>query len=116
LAARAQLRWARKAGNDYYTRLAAAVRSYGATKLPLGHVDAHFPVPVQGQRLDATHAKAMDTALSARWKNGAGARVFGELWEWKGSVLVSKAALLKAAGLPAERGDGEPRVWQFSVL
>jgi hypothetical protein len=103
LVARTQLKWARAAGNDYYTRLAAAVRSYGATALPSGHEDAGFDVPAQGVRLDATHAKAMDTALSARWKNGAGARVFRELWEWKGSVLVSKATLLKAAQAQARR-------------
>lgn len=45
--------WAREAGDDYYTRLAAAVNSYATPSPP----DATIQLPVRGEKTTTLYAK-----------------------------------------------------------
>jgi hypothetical protein len=98
---RSRLRWAGEAGDDHYTRLAAAVNSHAATSPP----DAAVQLPERGKKTATLYAKQMDVAMSTRWKQAGGEQLYGEHWvRDKSKPLKATGGLLEMALQARERG------------
>lgn len=101
---RSRLRWARKTGDDYYTRLAASVNSYAAPS----HPNAEIQLPERRQQSAAWFAKRMDSAMSRRWAAG-GNDVYGEHWLKGRNGQPLKATGQLVLKVMAARGEGPVR-------